>query len=405
MGSDSYDGPDTEISLDIGSIGISIYGSLLIITVYASCIAINRYSKSLFVFGVLYCISEMPIYWSLAIEQTYKNQDAYAVHILGQVLFFCCLSFACFLLHDACSISHVSSPLGVILSNKKFPLISFIFRRRSLVITNFLFSILALTTAIVCIKAPSLQQFFDDSVFYLVFTIFDAAKNLLLALCLLYYGLKLREKITDLMNDVQNSRFLDPNTRESFILTQLRASNRRLVIAMVICSCCFLLRTTMLLVKVFVVQNQLNDPFASWMPTYGIIWWTLEDFIPRCLPILCFFRLFGMPRKLNNNDVDVQTRAFHPESEIENMYSTPLRETKKSHRFSDEEERHSSIIQSDSFSEQPSECNFERTKSNADLPPLPVITVGPLKPRRQSNDSIFITSVSNILFRQHHNGE
>ena len=184
-------------------------------------------------------------------------------------MYFCCLSFACFLLHDACTVSHVPSPIGVILSNKKFHIVSILFKRRSLVVSNFLFFVLALTTAVLCIKAPSLQQFFQYSMFYFVFTIFDGIKNLLLALCLLYYGLKLRSKITALVNDVQNSRFLDPKTRESFILTRLQSSNRRLVIAMAICSCCFLLRSAMLMVKVLVVQRRLNDPFSSWMPTYG----------------------------------------------------------------------------------------------------------------------------------------
>jgi hypothetical protein len=79
----TYDGPDSQVSLDIGSIGVSIYGLLLVITIYASYIAINKYSKYLFTFGALYCIFEMPIYWSLLIERKYTNQGAYAVHILG----------------------------------------------------------------------------------------------------------------------------------------------------------------------------------------------------------------------------------------------------------------------------------------------------------------------------------
>ena len=115
--------------------------------------------------------------------------------------------------------------------------------------------------------------------------------------------------------------------------------------------------------------------------------------------MLCFFRLFGMPRKYDrNNDEDVRTQVFHPESESENVDSIPLREVavmNKSIRFSDIE-RCSSIIQSDTYSEHHhSECNFDRNKSYS------VTNDESFQSSRlQSNDSIFIT---NVLRQQHHN--
>lgn len=81
--SSNDDGPDATVSVDIGVIGIVLFALVLGISVYAYFIAINKYSKNMFLYISIYCILELPRYIYLVEDEAYINKAAYAFHLEG----------------------------------------------------------------------------------------------------------------------------------------------------------------------------------------------------------------------------------------------------------------------------------------------------------------------------------
>lgn len=78
------DGPDAKVSVDIGSIGIVLFTFLVVLCAYAYYLAVNKYSKALFFFAIVYSVLELPRYIALVIQQKYDNLIAYVIHMQGK---------------------------------------------------------------------------------------------------------------------------------------------------------------------------------------------------------------------------------------------------------------------------------------------------------------------------------
>lgn len=179
-------GPDQNISLIIGIIGVILFSLLFLIACYASIIARNKYSKYMFLSACIYSILDLPRYVALIIQRAYINQTTYALHLLAGIFFFFSLSFACYLLHDAVDISKsISSPLKSLAEEKKFCLEVLLFDHKSFIIVNIIYDIIIIIDVIMCIQSDSLDLFFEGSLIYEICTYFEAGT------ILIYVGLTL----------------------------------------------------------------------------------------------------------------------------------------------------------------------------------------------------------------------
>ena len=77
------DGPDATVAVDIGVTGFVLFTSVLVISIYTFFIAINKYSKNMFLYISIYCILELPRYIYLVEDEAYINKAAYAFHLEG----------------------------------------------------------------------------------------------------------------------------------------------------------------------------------------------------------------------------------------------------------------------------------------------------------------------------------
>eukprot|EP01034_Spumella_vulgaris_P021521 gene21521-27556_t len=71
----------------------------------------------------------------------------------------------------------------------------------------------------------------------------------------------------------------------------MRGAIRNLLAVMVICLISFVVRTTMLVIKLLVIE--MSDQQIDGFHAYGLLWWCLADFLPRTLPTLSFVWFFG----------------------------------------------------------------------------------------------------------------
>mmetsp|Transcript_7928 Transcript_7928/g.11847 ORF Transcript_7928/g.11847 Transcript_7928/m.11847 type:complete len:422 (+) Transcript_7928:52-1317(+) len=290
------DGPDSVISIEIGAIGIVLFTFLFILSSYAYYSAINKYSKKMFICAMIFSFLELPRYIALVVQGSYTNQITYAIHLLASVFFFASFSYACYLLHDAVDLSKVSSPLRESELRKKQYFIYFILNKKSLIGANIAFAILTILVGIQCILASNLEYFFHNNEYYKVFTYVDIAKNFLYGGSFLFYSIAVRMKIRTMILDIDSDSESEITVRDNYILKKLQRSMTRLMWLMIVCLVSFVIRSMMLLIKAVVVEDSVNSPISSWMPPYGILWWTLSDFIPRSLPIASFFYFLGRPR-------------------------------------------------------------------------------------------------------------
>lgn len=279
MGSngDDTNSPDAAVSVEIGGTGIAIFGFLLFLIALSLITAKNKYSRLLFISSAIMSILEIPRYVALVVDRAYTCQTTYMFHLIGSVFFFLSFSFVCYLLHDAVDMSHATTPLLNTMQPAGLAE-KMIFDKQVLILMNGVFAALAVTTCIVCLLYSSLYAFFEESRLFFLFTIVDATKNIMFGGTVIYYGQRLRERI---MRFASNSAgFESPS--EAALIIKLRTAVRKLLVVMVICNFCFWLRVAMLILKLVLVERN-DDRISSlpWLPPYGLLWWWLDDFLPR----------------------------------------------------------------------------------------------------------------------------
>lgn len=163
--------------------------------------------------------------------------------------------------------------------------VQYLVNRNSLLTVNLSFEVLAIITSVYCLMSSNLEDFFHESICYQVFTYVDACKNLVFATSLMHYSLRLRKRLDMMMGDItlesENIHSRCAVELYNLQLIHLQRSQLKLFRVMVLCLFSFTLRFGMLILKAVFVENNQENPTASWLPPYGILWWTLSDFIPR----------------------------------------------------------------------------------------------------------------------------
>lgn len=265
--SNDDDGPDAEVSFEIGICGVVLFGILLILSVLAFIASTrHKYSKRIFGFACLMCIFELPRCIALIVQKKYEDQITYILHMFANLFFFMSFTFVCLLLHEAIDLSKTTSPLRSKIILKKSKIETILLTKHSLYITNAIFFIIIIIAAVYCGLASSLFSFFKHDVMYEVYTYFDIIKNLVFSFALLYFGCKLRVRITGFSK--QFTVHHDSSYQETLILKRLEFAVQKLIIVMSICIIAFLLRSVMLILKILIVQQ--NEVSPEGLQAYGI---------------------------------------------------------------------------------------------------------------------------------------
>lgn len=264
MGEDSeeYIDNNRSVDLEVGFAGIVVFSLILFASVAAFYFSHHRYSKRLFLCSTLVCVLDLPRYIALVIEKSYTSKICYTLHMTSSLFFYLSFTSVCYLLHDGVEIKTSASPMYIQSeSNRCWRLI---FGRKTLIGSNLIYATLVLVTSIFCLRATSLSSFFDNSIMYLVFTLYDGTVNLMYAFSLSVFGCRLRFKINRFSKTPTGSLSL----YEKHILQNMQSAVRRLLFVMVISLLSFTVRVTMLILKIVVIEVD-SEQLPSWLPIYG----------------------------------------------------------------------------------------------------------------------------------------
>ena len=129
---------------------------------------------------------------------------------------------------------------------------------------NFFFLIFTILIAVNCCTSKSLFYFFKNSTLFEAWNLFDSLKNFTLTAILLAYSMLLRVRILNLMKGYRLRGDNYPDPTQALIISKLANSVRKLIRVMLLCTICFVLRTTMLLIKcTYEYVNYIA--LASWL--------------------------------------------------------------------------------------------------------------------------------------------
>jgi len=274
--------------LAVGIVGVTLYGLILC---YALCYYRRRRLKhdltmKYFFLSTLFCVAlELPRYVMLIVDESYSSRAAYSLHLVSNIPLF--VSFSCVILQWSRVL--VLSPLA---RNALYSL-------PALVASNALFSILDFLAAAFCAEATSLDAFFESSIFEW-FTFLDALRNLLYSSVLAYFGLKVLCKLHHYRTtaittwSVEASLPPTPSSPSSSLApTALLWAILRLTLLLTVISLCFLVRIAMLCIKLACLHDVIADVTTPGFSLFGLMWFTLADFIPRTVPVFCFLLLMS----------------------------------------------------------------------------------------------------------------
>ncbi|KAJ1423693.1 hypothetical protein B484DRAFT_104149 [Ochromonadaceae sp. CCMP2298] len=295
MGAGDDDGPDAQVCIDVGTSGVVMFSALLLLTLFWSFCAKNKYSRRLFVSSTLMCALELPRYALLIAEEEYTSRWGYISHLLASVFFFMAFTCVIYLLHDAVDLSQASSPLTSLVTTPENMLGSVVIDKRVVVAMNILFFLYTVLACVDCMFYGSLYDFFHKSVIFEVFTILDAVKNLVVGAAFLAYGCSLLSRVQVFYEVAIAQCPSGQGGQDAQMVRKLRRVVRRLIAVMIVCIVAFALRTIMLVVKSLAVEE--GDYEVGWMPSYGMLWWVFSDFLPRGIPIVAFLLIFGGPSR------------------------------------------------------------------------------------------------------------
>ena len=233
-----------------------------------------------FFLSTILCVSlELPRYVMLIADESYSSRAAYSLHLVSNLF----VSFSCVILQWSRVL--VLSPLAR----------NTLYSVPALVASNAAFSILDFLAAAFCAEANSLDAFFDSSIFEW-FTFLDALRNLLYSSVLAYFGLKVLCKLhhyrstalTTSLSPIHSSHY-----SSALAPTPLLWAILRLTLLLTVISLCFLVRIAMLCIKLACLHDYIADVTTPGFSLFGLMWFTLADFIPRTVPVFCFLLLMS----------------------------------------------------------------------------------------------------------------
>lgn len=176
-------------------------------------------------------------------------------------MFFVILYFVCYLLYRTVTIHERISLENFALhsTSQKFRLLQLLYGPKIFILGNILFLILSILVAVNCCTSKSLFFFFKTSYYFEAWNFIDSVKNFSLTAVLLYYGMTLRGKILNLMRGYISRGDNNVDPMQSMLITKLADSVQKLILVMSLCIICFLLRTSILILKCTYRTNSMDN--------------------------------------------------------------------------------------------------------------------------------------------------
>lgn len=293
----------------VGIIGIILYLFVFGGSIYLFISGMKSNSslmKQLF-FTMLMVMSvmEMPRYFNLALYDSYTSQSAYCCHIIAGIFFFAAFSILC---HQWCTLLQAGDSF----------IFAVVYGKYGLLISNIGFALDDVVTIVICLQYGSLDDFFHSNDFY-VFTLVEGVRNILYSSFLSYFGIMLVRRLWRLdsiqrqaslaargsyNNEVESAFWLINFWKYANKLTEDSPENVfalkvfRVTAVLTLCSVCFIVRVSMLVVKLVTLDYNTVPTFSL----FGILWFTLADFIPRVVPSIAMMKIASSTNNTNNSE-------------------------------------------------------------------------------------------------------
>lgn len=286
MGEHQQYKPSPDEFLLTGLFGAAIYIFLATIILYALLKQPkNKFSKYFFIFMLIVCFFEIPRFLSIAITTNYQSKLFYIFHLISSIFFFAGFTIVCLQWSSLLKLGNY---------------VSIVYSFKGVLISNAIFTIIDIIAMIVCGTSSSLHSFFR-SIFFEWFTFLDTFKNLLYSSLLFFYGIKLIIKfyryntIELTYNIFQSDLITEQNTPYGQRKTAFGIALKKLTIVLFLTTLCFFIRVMMLIFKIIALRGNMMMSSPT-VPLFGFIWFTLSDWIPRCIPSFAFVYLMNMKR-------------------------------------------------------------------------------------------------------------
>ena len=253
-------------------------------------------------------LMEMPRYYTLAVTGNYDSQGAYSCHIIAGVFFFAAFSMLC---KQWCEILQAGDTAGL------STILVVFYGKQGLIISNVAFIIDDIITLGICLSSASLDDFFHSSDFY-IYTLLEGFRNIFYSALLLYYGVVLAYRLGNIDFSIRGvGRFWDyiQSLRDDSTDHVLALKVFRISAVLALCTACFFLRVSMLIIKVATLGYTTNLSFS----TFGVVWFTLADFIPRVVPCLALMFMVRTTTKRPPNATDASEDSTSPRGESHGM--------------------------------------------------------------------------------------
>ena len=298
--------PSSDEYVLTGIFGLCLFGLLMAHAGLTLRRGVKSKSSRVFFYAiVLMSFLEMPRYLELALAGQYDSRVCYCFHILSGTVFFAAFSI----------VAHQWSGLLSLASYFRA-----VYGRRALLIANGLFAVFDVFSISMCLASPSLQFYFMTEAFSVIILL-EALRNVVYSGFLAYFGVSLVCRFSHyaslatssdlplpLVGPISSSSGSGSTSTSSSSSSSSSNSDGvfgravlRLTVVLVLVLLCFTLRAAMLIAKLALLQKEKGETGLSaslpttspQFPLFGFFFFTLTDFIPRCVPASAFIYLMG----------------------------------------------------------------------------------------------------------------
>ena len=298
--------PSSDEYVLTGIFGLCLFGLLMAHAGLTLRRGVKSKSSRVFFYAiVLIAFLEMPRYLELALAGQYDSRVCYCFHILSGTVFFAAFSI----------VAHQWSGLLSLASYFRA-----VYGRRALLIANGLFAVIDVFSISMCLASPSLQFYFMTEAFSVIILL-EALRNVVYSGFLAYFGVSLVCRFSHYASLATSSDLPLPlvgpissssgsGSASTSSSSSSSSSNSdgvfgravlRLTVVLVLVLLCFTLRAAMLIAKLALLQREKGEAGLSaslpttspQFPLFGFFFFTLTDFIPRCVPASAFIYLMG----------------------------------------------------------------------------------------------------------------
>lgn len=297
VAADTYEPSQTEY-LIVGIVGSLCFLVVGIVATYSFYRGNrNEMTYYFFVCMTLTCVLEEPRFIVMAVTRSYSSRTTYVCHLLASAAFFAGFSCVCYQWKGLLRLGTYSR---------------LVYSAKGIVIVNTIFGCIDVIAVLACAFSSSLQNYFRSAIFT-AFTLLDALKNVVFAAYLSYYGLRLIFRF-------RRFHMVEKKTTNSAARTVFSIALHRLTVALVISTLCFMLRVTMLAIKIIALHYN-GSVTSPGVPLFGLLWFSAADFIPRGLPSLAFISLMMYSRRIDKSEMNrglLKSRPFSTDDPYEN---------------------------------------------------------------------------------------